>query len=76
MLADESDNEMSMSWLIKKNTFWRNFTLYMCVRMSRKTEGSHWMNSINSLHLCTRSVGFPRRVDPRLQDPRRFWHNT
>ena len=46
------------------------------IRNSRKTEGSHWMNSINSVHLCTRSVGLPRRVDPRLLDPRRFWHNT
>ena len=51
MLADESDNEINMSWLIKKNTFWRNFTLYFCMRNSRKTEGSHWMNSINSVHL-------------------------
>ena len=37
--------------------------------------GSHWMNSINSVHLCIRSVGLPRRVVLRLQDPRRFWHN-
>ena len=76
MLADESDNEITMSWLIKKKTFWRNCTLYFCVRNSRKTESSHWMNSINSVHLCIRSVGLPRRVVPRLQDLRRFWHNT
>ena len=37
--------------------------LYYCVRNSRKTESSHWMNLINSVHLC-------------FQDPRRFWHNT
>ena len=54
MLADESDNEINISWLIKKNTFWRNCTLYFCVRNSRKTGSSHWMNSINSVHLCTR----------------------
>ena len=76
MLADESDNEINMSWLIKKNTFWRNCTLYFCARNSRKTESSHWMNSINSVHLCIRSVGLPRRVVPSLQDLRRFWRNT
>ena len=36
MLADESDNEINMSWLIKKNTFWRNCILYFCVRNSKK----------------------------------------
>ena len=46
MLADEFDNEINMSWLIKKNTFWRNCTLYLCVRNSRKKESSHWMNSL------------------------------
>ena len=30
----------------QENTFWRNCTLYFCVRNSRKTEGSHWMNSV------------------------------
>ena len=30
----------------------------------------------NSVHLCFRSIGWPRRVVPRLQDLRRFWHNT
>ena len=60
----------------QENTFWRNCTLYFCVRNSRKTESFHWMNLINSVHLCIRSVGLPRRVDPRLLDPRRFWHNT
>ena len=43
---------------------------------SRKTGSSHWMTSINSVHLCSRSVGLPRRVVPRLQDLRRFWRNT
>ena len=64
MLADEFDNEINMSWLIKRNTSWRNYTLYLCVRNSRKTGSSLWMNSINSVHLCTRSVGLPRKVDP------------
>ena len=60
----------------QENTFWRNCTLYFSMRNSRKTEGSHCMNSINSVHLCVRSVGLPREVVPRLQDPRRFWHTT
>ena len=60
----------------QEKTFWRNCTLYFRMRNSRKTESSHWMNSINSVHLCIRSVGLPRRVVPRLQDLRRFWHNT
>ena len=75
-LADGSGSEIRMSWSIKKNTFWKSFTLHSCAKNSRKTGGSHWMNSNNSVHLCIRSVGLPRRVVPRLQDPRRFWHNT
>ena len=60
----------------QENSFWRNCTLYFCVRNRRKTGSSHWMNSISSVHLCSRSVGLPWRVVPRLLDLRRFWRNT
>ena len=36
MLADESDNEINTSWLIKKNTFWRNCTLYFLREKQQK----------------------------------------
>ena len=36
MLADEFDNEINVSWLIKKNTFWRNCTLYFVQEKQQK----------------------------------------
>ena len=73
MLADESDNEINMFWLIKKY-IWKNLHP-VCVRNSRRIESFYSMSLINSVLLCIRSVGSPRRVDPRLLDPRQFWHN-
>ena len=51
--ADEFDNEINVSWLIKRNAFWRNDTLYPCRRNSNKIESFHWM----TVHLCINQLG-------------------